>query len=181
VLAVRLHEDGLKVEEIEAPSPGPGEVLVRVHAAAITRDELEWPVDRLPAIPSYELSGVVVDSGDEVSFRRAHVVPRRLRLWLFGCTLGRIAFFVLTPALYLLAVQLSGAVGFLTAPVCLLAFALTSPFVMGVAVGVGGAPAPAHVVADFPHLVQHHHHRLAPERNAREEFHIGHAIDTAKD
>jgi NADPH:quinone reductase-like Zn-dependent oxidoreductase len=66
VLAVRLHEDGLKVEEIETPSPGPGEVLVRVHAASITRDELEWPVDRLPAIPSYELSGVVVESGDEV-------------------------------------------------------------------------------------------------------------------
>src|SRR5438045_8683531 len=66
VLAVRLHDDGLKVEEIETPSPGPGEVLVRVHAAAITRDELEWPVDRLPAIPSYELSGVVVESGDEV-------------------------------------------------------------------------------------------------------------------
>jgi NADPH:quinone reductase-like Zn-dependent oxidoreductase len=56
----------LKVEEIETPSPQPGEVLVRVHAAAITRGELEWPVDRLPAIPSFELSGVVVDSGDEV-------------------------------------------------------------------------------------------------------------------
>ena len=66
MLAVRLHRDGLKVEEIEAPLPGPGEVLVRVHAAAITRGELEWPVDRLPAIPSYELSGVVVDSGAEV-------------------------------------------------------------------------------------------------------------------
>ena len=66
VLAARLHDDGLRVEEVETPSPGPGEVLVRVHAAAITRGELEWPVDRLPAIPSYELSGVVVDSGDEV-------------------------------------------------------------------------------------------------------------------
>jgi NADPH:quinone reductase-like Zn-dependent oxidoreductase len=66
VLAVRLHDDGLKVEEIETPSPGPGEVLVRTHAAAITRDELEWPVDRLPAIPSYELSGVAVETGDEV-------------------------------------------------------------------------------------------------------------------
>jgi NADPH:quinone reductase-like Zn-dependent oxidoreductase len=66
VLAVRLHDDGLRVEEIETPTPGPGEVLVRVHAAAITRDELEWPVDRLPAIPSHELSGVVVDSGEEV-------------------------------------------------------------------------------------------------------------------
>ena len=66
MLAVRLHTDGLNVEEIEVPSPRPGEVLVRVHAAAITRGELEWPVDRLPAIPSYELSGVVVDSGAEV-------------------------------------------------------------------------------------------------------------------
>jgi NADPH:quinone reductase-like Zn-dependent oxidoreductase len=66
VLAVRLHRDGLNVDEIEAPSPRPGEVLVRVHAAAITRGELEWPVDRLPAIPSYELSGVLVDTGEEV-------------------------------------------------------------------------------------------------------------------
>ena len=44
-------------------------MLVRVRAAAITRDELTWPVDRLPAIPSYELSGVVaegVGAGEEV-------------------------------------------------------------------------------------------------------------------
>jgi NADPH:quinone reductase-like Zn-dependent oxidoreductase len=37
-----------------------------VHTAAITRDELEWPTDRLPATPSYELSGVVVETGEEV-------------------------------------------------------------------------------------------------------------------
>jgi NADPH:quinone reductase-like Zn-dependent oxidoreductase len=41
-------------------------VLVRVQAAAITRGELEWPTDRLPATPSYELSGTVVDSGEDV-------------------------------------------------------------------------------------------------------------------
>jgi NADPH:quinone reductase-like Zn-dependent oxidoreductase len=64
--AVRLHPEGLRVDEIETPSPGTGEVLVRVHAAAITRGELEWPTDRLPAIVSYELSGVVVDTGEEV-------------------------------------------------------------------------------------------------------------------
>jgi NADPH:quinone reductase-like Zn-dependent oxidoreductase len=66
MLAVRLHPEGLRVEEIEMPSPRTGDVLVRVHAAAITRGELEWPTDRLPAIVSYELSGVVVDSGEEV-------------------------------------------------------------------------------------------------------------------
>ena len=64
--AVRLHPKGLSVDEIEMPSPGDGDVLVRVHAAAITRGELGWPTDRLPAIVSYELSGVVVDTGQEV-------------------------------------------------------------------------------------------------------------------
>jgi NADPH:quinone reductase-like Zn-dependent oxidoreductase len=63
---LRLHTDGLKLEQIAKPEPGPDEVLVRVHAAAITRDELTWPTDRLPAIPSYELSGVVESTGDEV-------------------------------------------------------------------------------------------------------------------
>ena len=67
--AIRLHSPGrledLRLEEIEAPRSRPGEVLVRVHAAAITRGELEWPIDRLPAIPSYELSGVVVEDTDE--------------------------------------------------------------------------------------------------------------------
>jgi len=66
VRAVRLHAEGLRVEEVGRPVPRSGEVLVRVHAAAITRGELDWPADRLPAIPSYELSGVVVETGEEV-------------------------------------------------------------------------------------------------------------------
>jgi NADPH:quinone reductase-like Zn-dependent oxidoreductase len=60
--AVRLHEPGLGglvLEEVDTPRVSAGEALVEVHAAAITRNELDWPVDRLPAIPSYELSGVV--------------------------------------------------------------------------------------------------------------------------
>ena len=68
--AVRLHAPGdpatLVYERIETPQPGPGEVLVRVHAAAITRDELAWPEDRLPATPSYEFSGVVAAIGSGV-------------------------------------------------------------------------------------------------------------------
>ena len=59
--------DQLAIEEVDRPRPGPAEALVRVHAAAITRGELEWPVDRLPAIPSYELSGVVEQVGTGVS------------------------------------------------------------------------------------------------------------------
>ena len=68
--AVRLHSPGgieaLSVDEIEAPQPRPGEALVRVHAAAITRDELDWPTYRLPAIVSYELSGVVEQVAGDV-------------------------------------------------------------------------------------------------------------------
>ena len=63
MVAIRLHApgvDGLRRESIDAPALQRGEALVEVHAAAITRDELEWPLDRLPAVPSYELSGVVV-------------------------------------------------------------------------------------------------------------------------
>jgi Zinc-binding dehydrogenase/Alcohol dehydrogenase GroES-like domain len=68
--AVRLHGPGdpasLIYERIPTPRPGPGEVLVRVHAAAITRNELDWPEDRLPATPSYEFSGVVAAVGARV-------------------------------------------------------------------------------------------------------------------
>jgi NADPH:quinone reductase-like Zn-dependent oxidoreductase len=68
---VRLRAAGgpeqLAVEEAGRLRPGPGEALVRVHAAAITRNELQWPVDRLPAIPSYELAGVVEETGAGVA------------------------------------------------------------------------------------------------------------------
>jgi NADPH:quinone reductase-like Zn-dependent oxidoreductase len=68
--AVRLHSDrgveGLALDETETPRLGSGEALVRVHAAAITRDELDWPTDRLPATPSYEFSGEVVATASDV-------------------------------------------------------------------------------------------------------------------
>jgi NADPH:quinone reductase-like Zn-dependent oxidoreductase len=77
--AIRLLQPGgpeaLELREVDVPLLQDGEALVRVYAAAITRDELGWPTDRLPAIPSYELSGVVeavaadvndVTVGDEV-------------------------------------------------------------------------------------------------------------------
>jgi NADPH:quinone reductase-like Zn-dependent oxidoreductase len=68
--AVRQHPPGgpasLAYEQVEQPTPQPGEALVRVHAAAITRHELDWPTDRLPATPSYEFSGVVAALGPGV-------------------------------------------------------------------------------------------------------------------
>lgn len=68
--AVRLHSatgpSGLVYEQVEAPEPKDGEVLVRVHAAAITRDELDWPINRFPRIPSFAFSSVVAATGRDV-------------------------------------------------------------------------------------------------------------------
>jgi NADPH:quinone reductase-like Zn-dependent oxidoreductase len=72
--ALRAHHRGgpevLTVEQAPVPVPAPGEVLVAVHAAAITFDELIWTetwmrdgADRTPTIPSHEVSGVVAATG----------------------------------------------------------------------------------------------------------------------
>jgi NADPH:quinone reductase-like Zn-dependent oxidoreductase len=75
--ALRAHTRGgpevLVYEQAPAPTPGDGEILVEVHAAAITFAELTWEetwtrngADRTPIIPSHEFSGVVSDVGPEV-------------------------------------------------------------------------------------------------------------------
>jgi NADPH:quinone reductase-like Zn-dependent oxidoreductase len=63
---LRQYPTGLRLEEVERPLPRRDEVLVEVHAAAITRGELEWRADHLPSVPSHELSGVIIDSGEPV-------------------------------------------------------------------------------------------------------------------
>ena len=66
----------LVCEESPRPEPGTGEVLVRVHAAAVTPTELAWAPTwstpsgtprALPVIPGHELSGVVVAAGPGVT------------------------------------------------------------------------------------------------------------------
>ncbi|MFL6078102.1 MAG: NADP-dependent oxidoreductase [Mycobacteriales bacterium] len=52
------------------PAPAAGEVLVGVHAAAITADELTWPEEH-PFIPAHDVSGVVADVGPGVDGFRA--------------------------------------------------------------------------------------------------------------
>ena len=75
--AVRAHERGgpevLVYEEAPVPAPGPGEVLVRVHAVGITFAELTWDETwtrdgepRTPTIPGHEVAGRVVEVGDGV-------------------------------------------------------------------------------------------------------------------
>ncbi|MDT8910661.1 NADP-dependent oxidoreductase [Amycolatopsis sp. PS_44_ISF1] len=81
--AIRLHEFGgpevLRYEELPVPVPGPGEVLVRVHAAGVNPPdwyaregmpdvppELKPPFD-LPLIPGTDVSGVVEAVADGVT------------------------------------------------------------------------------------------------------------------
>jgi NADPH:quinone reductase-like Zn-dependent oxidoreductase len=69
--SLRVHELGdpgqVRLEQVPTPSPASGELLIRVRAAAVTRDELTWPEGRLPATPSYEFSGEVVALGESAS------------------------------------------------------------------------------------------------------------------
>ena len=59
----------LRMATVPRPQPGPGEVLVEVHAAAITFAELGWPESwtHRPMIPSHEMSGVVAACGPGVT------------------------------------------------------------------------------------------------------------------
>jgi NADPH:quinone reductase-like Zn-dependent oxidoreductase len=82
--AVRVHEFGgpdvLRLDEVPRPDPGPGEVLVQVHAAGI--NPLDWyrregyvrfpaelrpPRPALPYIPGVDASGAVAAVGPGVS------------------------------------------------------------------------------------------------------------------
>jgi NADPH:quinone reductase-like Zn-dependent oxidoreductase len=76
--ALRAHRRGgpeqLVIERAPVPAAAAGEVLVAVHAAAITFDELTWDetwtrngVSRVPVIPSHEVSGVVSAVADGVT------------------------------------------------------------------------------------------------------------------
>jgi NADPH:quinone reductase-like Zn-dependent oxidoreductase len=56
----------LTSETVPVPDPGPGELLVEVHATAVTAGELTWP-ESWPAIPCHDLSGVVAATGSGVT------------------------------------------------------------------------------------------------------------------
>jgi NADPH:quinone reductase-like Zn-dependent oxidoreductase len=76
--AVRAHQRGgpevLRYEDAPVPEVGASEVLVEVHAAAVTPGELSWEetwqsadgADRTPIIPSHEFSGVIARVGGDV-------------------------------------------------------------------------------------------------------------------
>ena len=68
MLATRLHAIGdLRLEEVPVPEPGPGEVLVRVHAAGICGTDRHLFKGEFPSKPpvtlGHEFAGTVVACG----------------------------------------------------------------------------------------------------------------------
>jgi NADPH:quinone reductase-like Zn-dependent oxidoreductase len=66
VLAHGSDPTSLTYETLPRPRPGPGEVLVAVHATAVTAGELTWP-ETWPVIPAHDVSGVAADLGEGVT------------------------------------------------------------------------------------------------------------------
>lgn len=76
--AAVVHEFGkpLRIEEVAVPTPGPGEVLVKVTACGVCHTDLhaamgDWPVKPSPPfIPGHEAAGIVVAVGPGVTERK---------------------------------------------------------------------------------------------------------------
>lgn len=62
----------LQKAEMPVPKPGPGEVLIRIHACAVCRTDLhvvdgELPKPKLPLVPGHETVGTVEEVGEGAS------------------------------------------------------------------------------------------------------------------
>ena len=73
---LRLRHPGgeLLLEMRDIPTPGPGQLLLRIHACGVCRTDLhvidgELPQSTLPIIPGHEIVGEVMACGDGVSVR----------------------------------------------------------------------------------------------------------------
>lgn len=76
--AVRFHDYGgpevLKVEQVAKPAPGPGQVLIRIHAASV--NPIDWKLREgmlkafvplaLPVVAGQDLAGVIEAVGEHV-------------------------------------------------------------------------------------------------------------------
>jgi propanol-preferring alcohol dehydrogenase len=70
---VRAFGQPLTIEEVPVPTPGPGEVLVKIMASGVCHTDLhaadgDWPIKpSLPFIPGHEGAGIVAALGTGVS------------------------------------------------------------------------------------------------------------------
>ncbi|MEO8025556.1 MAG: zinc-dependent alcohol dehydrogenase [Bryobacteraceae bacterium] len=66
----------LSIEDVPVPEPGPGDVLIKVHACGVCHSDLhlaagEWesmkPITKLPLIPGHEIVGTIERLGEGVT------------------------------------------------------------------------------------------------------------------
>jgi len=96
MLAMILDTPGkpLRKADVPTPKPGPGQLLIRVHACAVCRTDLhivdgELTHPKLPLIPGHEIVGTIAELGKEVT--RFKIGDRIGVPWL-GWTCGECAF-----------------------------------------------------------------------------------------
>ncbi len=61
----------VRIEERHRPSPGRGEVLIRVHACGVCHGDLmlqlgQFSFARYPVVPGHEIAGVIEEVGEDV-------------------------------------------------------------------------------------------------------------------
>ena len=93
--AVWYNNRDIRIEDAPTPRPGPGELLVRVHACGICgSDVVEWyRLPRAPLVPGHEMGGEVVEAGPSVRDwqrgDRVFVAPKVPCLQCRYCTRGQ--------------------------------------------------------------------------------------------
>src|SRR5712691_12776239 len=80
----------LRAAELERPVPGPGQLVIRVHACAVCRTDLHVIDGELPApkphlVPGHEIVGTVIETGPGVDRRR---IGERVGVPWLGWTCG---------------------------------------------------------------------------------------------
>src|ERR671921_460834 len=72
-VVIKEQNGEVAVEERERPSPGPGQVLIRVHACGVCHSDLAvlqgaFPFAQFPIVPGHEVAGVVEEVGEGVAW-----------------------------------------------------------------------------------------------------------------
>jgi alcohol dehydrogenase len=69
---IKQPNGAVQIEERDCPSPGRGQVLIRVHACGVCHGDLMlqqglFPFARYPIVPGHEIAGVIEEVGEDVN------------------------------------------------------------------------------------------------------------------
>ncbi len=72
-VVIKKAQGEVAVEERERPAPGPGQVLIRVHACGVCHSDLgllqgAFPIAQFPIVPGHEVAGTVEEVGEGVTW-----------------------------------------------------------------------------------------------------------------